>query len=280
MKKLICIFLFLTLLLSGCSAEGSLVQEGKAYNIYRKGEQYYIRVNPGYTTGYGLPNIGNNSVKFDSIQQMRDKILTGDFTHDQIRGMTYQATSVHEFEIVNPFRMYELHVPNNYTMIMDHVEFSVDSYMLEYREENKKDYSLITARIVMPDRYSELVAMYNSSYKADFNEENHTVIKDETDPVSGNRRVIYTDGNFRWCIEFVRHTTPERELYAKVTRQLDKDWKMLNTGSIRLYGKENGGYYDIHIYDAVISGLVDISFLSQFGITPYDGNEPSPEAIG
>ena len=267
MKKLICIFLFIALLFSGCLPKGELVQKGKAYNIYQKGEKYYMRVNAGYTTGYAAPIDYSAYVHFDSFEEMKVKVLSGDFTYDETKYISQYAKSVHEAEMVNPFRLYELYAPGQYEMA-EPIAFNGNEYELEYREENNKDHSLITGRIVTPDRYSELVAMYNSSYKTDFNGENRTVIKDETDPVSEKRSVLYTHGNIRYFVEYVRYITPEREQYAKVTRQLDKDWKMLDTGSIRIYGKENGGYFDIHIFNAVISEPVDIQYISQFGIRP------------
>ena len=275
MKKLICVFTFLAMLFSGCVFKGELVQEGKAYNIYRKGEKYYMRVNPGYTTGYSAYSAAR-TVLFDSIEEMQARILSGDFTYDETKAMSVRAKSAYEMEIVNPFQLYEAYLPSQYVMYMP-INFYGNEYHLHYEHEDSDIFETVTFEIVSRDRYLELVDQYNSKANADYKDDlSITVLEDKTDKTTGKRIVSYKSGDSLMIREYVKHLTAERNLYVIGAYSLGGDG--VRKGNMYICGEENGGYYNMMISDP--PDHVDLQYLSQFGITPYEGNEPPPKAIG
>ena len=295
MFKRVCLFLLIALLLAGCAAKKEIVATNEKYDIIRRGDSYSIRVkkNSGFSMGYNRIEGGATidwTPEFADLASMKQAILEGDFDATEFRFATGYAKEFkidsREVGIYNPYELYQPYVPEGTAKNTD-VRWWADSYHICYRLKNCSG-AKCTVYIWREESYLSSISKFDGF--ADIKEEakvddyiKYSIIEEKGDPDSGKYSILYTKtwpgGDVDTYFEVrEKYTTPEKTLRIQY---LYKDYDGTENAvpyQINMYGTENGGYFYVQLYS--LTETLDIDFLSQFGITPYEGNEPPPKAIG
>lgn len=267
----LCLILSL-LFLAGCSPKSDLIHKAQNYDIYRTSEDtYYIRLHPGYYVGSRY--LGNGRVEFNTISEMKAKLLKGDFTLNELASITFRSLSNTEAKIYNPYQLYVPTVPDGYYR-SDAIHCRGFKYTFKYiaRFEQKKT-EYCEFNVLLQEDYDDLVNVYLKDFADVKDSSSITVLQEETDPQTGVQRLLVSSGEQTYQYVNEVYKAPGKELHIRYRYKV-------NSGlmSVRICGEENGGYFDVILRDFLQD--VDIEWLSQFGLTPFEGNEPSPEAIG
>ena len=270
--RIICLFLVLVLFFSGCTSKGELVHQGEVYNIRRKGDRYYVHLYEGYNTPLKVEYI-KTKVEFDDMAQMKQRILDGSFTYSEIKAITGYSFSNAEAWICNPYQLYEPYIPD--TLYQLHQKGPIDfrgwQYTFTYSIAGSEECKF---SIILPQIYSERIEGF-----ADYEiiKKNATQIQwERIDPETGAHCLMVSEGNAnRYYVSEV-YETAEKKLYISYIYLIGSDETQLERATV--YGEENGGYFQVVLED--FPNNIDTEYLSQFGITPYEGNEPPPKAIG
>ena len=293
--KIACLLLSLLCLFVGCTAREEIIATNKLYDIIRRGDQYSIRLkkNDGNNTGYGTTDSGMVVEPpfryFTDLQSMKRAVLEGDFTRSEIRyAISAEKNSkidTDEALIFNPYQLYQPYLPDGGT-VEEKIQWRVWAYdfTLDF-----VDRAVSGGCVVLHEAdYMERIFAHEAEFaeiKESAQQENPSVqiIEEKADSETGKHSIIYTKtyktGNTSTFKETrQKYETPEKTLY------IAQKWYDYNGDEdaapyvTTVYGKENGGYFYVYLYCAKED--VNAQWFSQFGITPYEGNEPAPKAIG
>lgn len=289
------VFLLVVLLFTGCSSKSEIIQTNKVYDIIRRGNQYSIRVKKDseYVMGYNRADglITDQTPRFANLPAMKQAILEGGFSAAEFKFATSYlkdcAIDSYEAEIYNPYELYQPYAPEGVVKYSD-IGWQGKSYSINYRLKNYGE-SLCTVHIWREKEYLSTVAKLDDGF-ADIKEAakiegypKYSIIEEKGEPDASKYSILYTKtwGNRDVDTYFEvreKYTTPEKSLQIQYLYSNYDGAENAVPQQINVYGTENGGFFYVQLYN--LTETLDVDFLSQFGITPYEGNEPSPEAIG
>ena len=288
-------FMFLIVLLAGCAEKTEIVATNKVYDILRRGDQYSIRLkeNTGYWMGYesnDLPNWIEPMPKYKDLASMKQDILNGNFSQVEFFRYTntYRGAKIDSKEalICDPYELYHPYVPAGMT-INDEVGWCVSSYYFRFTGDKVKGGSG-GVDILIEKQYSSLVSEFNDGFveiKESAQKENATVqiVEETVDPDTGEHRIIYTRTYMNGETSTFKETrqkyeTPQKSLYIRRTYHDYDGNEDAAPYKIDIYSAEDGGYFHFYLYG--LRENPNVQWLSQFGIKPFEGDEPPPKAIG
>ena len=297
MFKRVCLFLLIALLLVGCAAKKEIVATNEKYDIIRRGDSYSIRVkkNSGFSMGYNRIEGGatiDRTPEFADLASMKQAILEGDFTALEFGFATrfLEACKIdsYEAEIYNPYELYQPYVPEGVAKNSD-VRWQARSYYINYRLKNHGG-ALCSVYIWREEEYLAQVSKFDNGF-ANIKElanlegyPKYSIIEEKEESDTGKQSILYTRTSGSGYVEtnFIvreKYTTPGKNLRIEYKYNDDYDGsENAVPDRINVYGTENGGYFYVQLYS--LTETLDVDFISQFGITPYEGNEPPPKAIG
>ena len=291
-----CLLLSLfVLFLSGCSAKEEIVATNQIYDIVRKEDWYYIRIKKesGYNTAkyydFDIMSEIDPHTYFPDLQSMKQAILEGDITEEKFLYATFlrkdAAVDNYTTLIFNPYQLYQIYLPKGAVMKGEIIWYVWD-YKFFYNLLDRQGSGNI--RVLHEKAYFTEISRFNdkiAGIKASAREKDPTVyiVEEVEDPETGEYRIHYERTSWNGDVSAnlltkEMYKTPEKTLHIiRIYNNYSGAGNAVPT-SIEVYGEENGGYFAVFL-----SGLkenVDAQYLSQFGITPFEGNEPPPAAIG
>lgn len=282
--KILCAFVALVLLLTGCSGKIEIVATNEEYDILRRGDQYSIRLKEDseYVMGhdfYDLINpIENMWAEFTDLKSMKQAVLEGNFTYDEFWFATYveKGTKIHDGEalIFNPYELYQPYVPVGAT-VDEKITWRVWDYNFTFSSDGAGSGGCV---VLHEEDYLERVPAFDDEIeeiKESAQKENARVhiVDEKVDPNTGEYRISYTKTRYNGVDSYMQtrqtYETPEKTLYIWKT-YYDYDGNEDSAPyRIDVCGEENGGYFYFYIYG--LSENPDAQWLSQFGIIPYEG---------
>ena len=293
--RCLCLILSMLLLMAGCSEQKEIVATNAVYDIIRRGDQYSIRLkeNSEYWMGYESNDLitwAESMPKYKDLASMKQDILKGDFTKDEFFRYThtYRKAKIDSREalICNPYELYRPYVPTG-MIVNDEVKWCVSSYYFTFTGDQVTVGSG-GVDVLVKKEYSSYISEFNDGFadiKESAQKENPSVhiVEEKVDLDTGERRIHYTrtyrGGKVSGYLKTREvYETPEKTLHIEYEYHDYTGDENAKPYQIRIYGEENGGYFCFVLYS--IKENVDAQWLSQFGITPYEGNESAPKAIG
>lgn len=274
--KFIVTWCLIVILLCACSTE--TLTSNKKYKILKKDSNFYIEFQSNQTAEEQSENvlshlsvgISKSYPKFNSISDMRAKILNGDISDEQIAVLQTDGTN-NVLEICNPNNLYDLALPKN--LAYDYILWYGDTYSFEIEDDSFMGYVFYSNEEAYNQEFSEKYS--------DFLMEKHSVISD-TVISERNARVVHSmndAGEFKNMFYTISTTTGDT-LYVKeeyVLRYfgdetLTDTYEVSETipANIRIFGS-NGTYY----YYGWLKGFEErpsVEWLSSFGLVPDSTN--------
>lgn len=291
--KVFCMFMFLIVLLAGCAEKTEIVATNKVYDILRRGDQYSIRLKKDseYAMGHDVYDlftpIENMWREFTDLQSMERAVLEGDFTYNEFWFATYveKGTKIHDGEalIFNPYELYQPYVPVEAT-VDERIKWRVWSYNFTFHSDGAGSGG---CTVLHEKDYLERVPAFDNEIeeiKESAQKENSRVhiVEEKVDPDTGEYRISYTKTYYNGVESYMKtrqtYETAEKTLYIWKTYYDYDGNEDAAPYRIDICGEENGGYFYFYIYG--LRENPDVQWLSQFGIKPFEGNEPPPKAIG
>jgi hypothetical protein len=205
---------------------------------------------------------------------MKEKILRGDFGLSELASISYRWFSDSEAWIHNPYQLYVPTVPEGYFR-KDPIYYRGFEYISNYSANSKyKRTEYCNFSVILQKDYDDLVDEYLKDF-AYVKKSSATVLQEETDPQTGTQRLLVTSDDQRYLYVHEVYKSPGKTQHVWYCYKGESDQAVPK--SIRICGEENGGYYDVILNNFV--GRVDVEWISQFGLAPFEGNEVPPEPI-
>ena len=279
-KKFFCVLLALLIVaLCGCDGRirGEVLYSNENYEIIQSGEVCYLQFQKdkyfGGTSGDGM------SVKeyptFRTISEMREGVIKGDFTENELRTLQNDAFKHGgALPVTDLNNLYEITVPSNasircyvwyggyYAAIFSHGN-SEQSFIIQ-------DYE---SHIDLLDEDNKTFERVASRY--DFQE-----IWRGTDTVTGEQALHYSNSAGSWTISLYTIRAGGKTLHIKETwagpcpyveENCDEAIYGGHIMKMRIIGEENGEYFWYNLGN--MSERPSAEWLMSFGLTPYEETE-------
>lgn len=277
LKKVCCLLLCLVCLaLTACNSTDVLVENEK-YKLYTKDGTFYMsikEVDVEETPEDLFINRAFRSVSFASVAEMKSDILTGNFTEEEWREISWWVKEPMEFEIMDLNALLEPVYPDSSIVYPSEIKCKVAwSRFARYSFSIYEVYGNLTCSLSPSTRETnETWADRYLNWKDYLVEEYSSVEADDVrvEQEAERNATVYYREEYKDCIYTIEkdgrlfYVHEEYRLISGTTPGVFKDTPTTTT----VYGEYNGQYYKLKVNSRE---RPSIELLTSFGLVPYEG---------
>ena len=207
--------------------------------------------------------------KFQSVEQMRQAIITGSFTEPELIALTFASDAAEGIEICDPDHLYEVIAPEDFSL--DYISWHGKDYYFDLNGETAQG----SIHCYNQEDYEE---DFSNGYKDFLTNSNITITKKQ---ITLNRLATvyygHTDvAKFKFICYELRAGNKKmyiQEEYLLEHENSDEPVSSDVPTTIGFWGTEDGGYF--HGYFTNFTERPSVKWLKQFGIIPYEASASS-----
>lgn len=270
---IICVSLLSTLLY-GCSSntQKTIQYDTPLYSITVKDSNYNLA--PKTPLSDADACIRLIYPEFQSIGEMRQGIMKGSFTEQELYAVSCTSPSKDGgIEICDLDHLYEFTAPNEF--LLKKIRWCGKSYDCDLTSENVRGGIFCYNE----EEYTEKL---DNGYKNFLSNPLETLIKqEEIDERSATVYYCNTScAELKYICYEIRVGNKKMFIQEEYVLKIDGDTQKVSSdvpATIHLWGEEHSGYFYGVFFD--FTERPSVEWLSEFGITPYKGQENRPSAV-